>query len=182
MTFTETKLKGCFLIDPKIVEDDRGYFFESFNQEQFDKGIGQKVHFVQDNQSFSKHGVIRAIHYQLGKYVQAKLVRVLSGTVLDVAVDLRAGSPTFGQHIAIELSEKNKKQLFIPRGFGHGFSVLSETAEFFYKCDNFYNKESEGGIIYSDSFLKIDWKLPPDCVKVSEKDLQLPVFKKICNK
>lgn len=177
MIFTETKLKGCFLIDPKIVEDDRGYFFESFNQEKFEKGIGQKVHFVQDNQSFSKHGVIRAIHYQLGKYAQAKLVRVLSGTVLDVAVDLREGSPTFGQHIAIELSEKNKKQLFIPRGFGHGFSVLSETAEFFYKCDNFYNKESEEGICYNDKTLAIDWRLPKTGHILSDKDKVLPRLK-----
>lgn len=176
MIFTETKLKGCFIIEPKIFNDERGYFLESFNKERFNKGISQEVHFVQDNQSFSNKGVIRALHYQTGKYAQAKLVRVLSGTVLDVAVDLRKNSQTFGAHIAIELSGKNKKQLFIPRGFGHGFAVLSNTAEFFYKCDNYYKKEAEGGIIYNDSSLKIDWGLAKNEIMVSEKDLVLPTL------
>lgn len=177
MTFTETKLKGCFVIDPQVFSDDRGYFFESYNEEKFTEGIGSRVDFVQDNQSFSSHGVIRAIHYQLGEHAQAKLVRVISGKVLDVAVDLRKDSSTFGQHFSIELSAENKKQFFIPKGFGHGFSVLSETAEFFYKCDNFYNKESEGGIIYNDEKLAIDWKIDLSEVKVSEKDLILPTLK-----
>ena len=158
MKFTETKLKGCFVLEPTIFSDERGYFFESFNSKKFNGAIGKEIEFVQDNQSFSNYGIIRAIHYQLGKHAQSKLVRVLSGKVLDVAVDLRKSSPTFGEHVAIELSGKNKKQLFIPRGFGHGFSVLSDTAEFFYKCDNYYNKESEGGIIYNDLVLQIDWK------------------------
>ncbi len=176
MTFIETKLKGCFLIEPNVFADDRGYFFESFNKELFDNGIGAKVDFVQDNQSFSRNGVIRAIHFQLGDYAQAKLVRVLSGKVLDVAVDLRKDSPTFGHHVAVELSAENKKQLFIPRGFGHGFSVLSETAEFFYKCDNYYNKESESGIIFSDPTLNIDWKVDDKQAKVSDKDVILPTL------
>ncbi|PXX27816.1 dTDP-4-dehydrorhamnose 3,5-epimerase [Arenibacter sp. ARW7G5Y1] len=176
MKVTETKLQGCFILEPAVFKDDRGYFFESFNANNFNQAIGQKMDFVQDNQSYSSKGVIRAIHYQTGKYAQAKLVRVLSGKVLDVAVDLRQDSPTFGQHMAVELSAENKKQLFIPRGFGHGFSVLSETAEFFYKCDNFYNKASEGGIIYNDPSLNIDWQLAVDEIKVSEKDLELPVL------
>uniref|UniRef100_UPI0040490289 dTDP-4-dehydrorhamnose 3,5-epimerase n=1 Tax=Flavobacterium sp. TaxID=239 RepID=UPI0040490289 len=178
MNAIETPLQGCYIIEPNIFEDDRGYFFESFNANKFNSAIGQEVLFVQDNQSFSHKGVIRAIHYQIGEYAQAKLVRVLSGTVLDVAVDLRKESPTFGQHFAIELSAENKKQLFIPKGFGHGFAVLSETAEFFYKCDNFYNKSSEGGIIYNDDTLNIDWQLPEELIKVSEKDLELPTLEK----
>ena len=176
MKFIETKLKGCFILEPSIFKDDRGYFLESYNEERFNEGIGKKVKFVQDNQSFSTYGVIRAIHYQLGEFAQAKLVRVISGKVLDVAVDLRKDSPSFGQHVSIELSSENKKQLFIPKGFGHGFSVLSETAEFFYKCDNFYNKASEGGIVYNDSTLKINWQISEIDIKVSDKDLVLPTF------
>jgi len=176
MKAIETKLKGCFILEPRVFEDERGYFFESFNHKKFCEAIGQEINFVQDNQSYSLNGVIRAIHYQIGEHAQAKLVRVLSGKVLDVAVDLRQDSPTFGQHVAVELSAENKKQLFIPRGFGHGFSVLSETAEFFYKCDNFYNKDSEGGIIYNDSDLNIDWQLPVNHIKVSQKDLELPIL------
>lgn len=176
MSFIETKLKGCYIIESKLFDDERGYFFESFNQEHFYKEIGQKINFVQDNQSLSKYGVIRALHYQVGDYAQAKLVRVLNGTVLDVAVDLRKGSPTFGEHVTVELSHENKKQLFIPRGFGHGFAVLSDTAEFFYKCDNYYKKEAEGGIVYNDPTLNIDWKLAANEVKVSEKDKTLPNF------
>lgn len=174
MIFTETKLQGCFILEPKIFEDDRGFFFESYNKKTFDAGIGNSVDFVQDNQSFSSHGVIRGVHYQVGKFAQAKLVRVLRGKVLDVAVDLRKGSPTFGQHVAIELSEENQRQLFVPRGFGHGFSVLSETAHFFYKCDNYYDKESEGGIVFNDTTLDIDWGISKEKVRVSEKDVALP--------
>lgn len=178
MIFTETKLKGCFVLEPKIFNDDRGYFLESFNKERFNTGIGTIINFVQDNQSFSSKGVVRAMHYQIGEHAQAKLVRVLSGTVLDVAVDLRKDSPTFGQHFSIELSSENKKQLFIPKGFAHGFVVLSDTAEFFYKCDNYYNKESEGGIIFNDPTLNIDWKLPHEQLIVSEKDQVLPTLDK----
>jgi len=174
MKYTETKLKGCFVLEPNLFEDNRGHFFESYNKTQFDAGIGTEINFIQDNQSFSVKGVIRAIHYQIGEHSQAKLVRVLNGTVLDVAVDLREDSPTFGEHYAIELSQENKKQLFIPRGFGHGFSVLSDTAEFFYKCDNYYNKESEGGIVYNDPTLNIDWRIASKEVMVSDKDLILP--------
>tara|TARA_R110000868_G_scaffold384673_1_gene652214 strand:+ start:1215 stop:1769 length:555 start_codon:yes stop_codon:yes gene_type:complete len=181
MKITETKLKGCFIIKPQIFNDDRGYFFESFNAAKFNNAIGEEINFVQDNQSYSTKGVIRAIHYQRGKYAQAKLVRVLKGAVLDVAVDLRKDSPTFGKHFSIELTSENKKQLFIPRGFGHGFSVLSETVEFFYKCDNFYNKESEGGIIYNDSYLNIDWKVNHDDLNVSTKDLELPTLQNAKN-
>ena len=178
MNAIETALQGCYILEPNIFEDDRGYFFESFNANKFNSAIGQEIFFVQDNQSFSNKGVIRAIHYQIGEYAQAKLVRVLIGAVLDVAVDLRKESPTFGQHFAIELTADNKKQLFIPKGFGHGFAVLSETAEFFYKCDNFYNKSSEGGIIYNDDSLNIDWQLSEELIKVSEKDLELPTLEK----
>lgn len=177
MTISETKLRGCFVLTPKLFNDERGYFFESFNKEAFEKAIGKKVNFVQDNQSFSTYGVIRALHYQLGDHAQAKLVQVLQGKVLDVAVDLRLDSPTFGEHFSVELSYENKKQLFIPRGFAHGFVVLSKTAQFFYKCDNYYNRESEGGIIYNDDKLNIDWIVPFEKLKISEKDLTLPTFK-----
>ena len=176
MIVKETKLSGCFVLEPRLFEDDRGYFFESYNADDFSKAVGQNINFVQDNQSYSTKGVIRALHYQVGEYSQAKLVRVLNGNVLDVAVDLRLNSPTFGQHISIELSGENKRQLFIPRGFAHGFSVLSKSAVFFYKCDNFYHKESEGGIIYNDLQLDIDWRMEPELIKVSEKDLILPTL------
>ena len=168
MKVQETNLKGCFIIEPTVFKDNRGYFFESFNKEVFNKEIGDTT-FVQDNQSYSKRGTIRGLHFQKGRHAQAKLVRVLSGKVLDVAVDLRKGSATYGQHISVELSAENKKQLFVPRGFAHGFSVLSETAEFFYKCDNLYNKESEGGIVFNDSDLNIDWGIPENEVLVFTK-------------
>lgn len=176
MTALETKLQGCFILEPKIFEDHRGYFFESFNQNQFNSLTNTNTRFVQDNESFSNKGVLRGLHYQTGEHAQAKLVRVIQGRVLDVAVDLRAGSPTFSQYVAVELTETNKKQLFIPRGFAHGFVVLSDTAIFSYKCDNFYNKEFEGGIIYNDPTLNINWQLPEDSLIVSEKDLALPKF------
>ena len=177
MKITESKLKGCFILEPAVFTDNRGYFMESFNNERFNDAVGRKVNFVQDNQSYSTYGVIRALHYQTGEHAQAKLVRVLSGAVLDVAVDLRKDSPTFQQHISVELSYENKKQLFIPRGFAHGFVVLSGTAQFFYKCDNQYDKASEGGIIYSDPVLNIDWKLSKERLVVSEKDQVLPTLK-----
>ncbi len=176
MIAKETKLKGCFILEPAVFEDERGYFLESYNQKMFNELIGQEISFVQDNQSFSKKGVIRALHYQLGEYSQAKLVRVLQGKVLDVAVDLRKNSPTFKEYVAVELSGDNNKQLFIPRGFAHGFVVLSETASFFYKCDNFYNKKAEGGIIFNDESFNIDWRFPTDQLIVSNKDKVLPSF------
>lgn len=177
MKFTETKLKGCFVLEPKIINDTRGYFMESFNENQFQEGIGQEIHFVQDNQSFSSKGVLRGLHYQTGEHAQAKLVRVLSGEVLDVAVDIRPNSETFGQHVSVVLSAENQLQFFVPRGFAHGFLVLSETATFFYKCDNFYNKESEGGIKYDDLDLNIDWQFDTEKLIISEKDQSLPNFK-----
>ncbi|WP_136482802.1 dTDP-4-dehydrorhamnose 3,5-epimerase [Cognatitamlana onchidii] len=178
MKATLTELEGCIILEPKLFEDKRGYFFESYNEAVFNEIVGNKVGFVQDNESLSFQGVLRGLHFQQGKYAQAKLVRVLEGQVLDVAVDIRRESPTFGQHIAVELSEENKRQLFIPRGFAHGFVVLSNTARFSYKCDNYYNKESEGGVLYSDKSLNIDWKLPDEQLIVSEKDLILPEFDK----
>ena len=174
MTFTETKLKGCFILEPKIFKDERGYFMESFNEKTFQEGIGQKVTFVQDNQSFSTRGVLRGLHYQCGEHAQAKLVRVLQGEVLDVAVDLRPESPTYGQYETVLLSGENQKQFFVPRGFAHGFLVLSETATFFYKCDNFYNKESEGGLIFNDETVNINWNFPANELIISEKDQVLP--------
>ncbi|MGB6153776.1 MAG: dTDP-4-dehydrorhamnose 3,5-epimerase [Pricia sp.] len=179
MTAVETELKGCFIIEPRLFEDERGHFYESYNEKTFNSAIGQKIKFVQDNQSHSRFGVVRALHYQIGNAAQAKLVRVTKGKVLDVAVDLREGSPTFGQYFSIELSEENKKQLFIPRGFAHGFSVLSETADFLYKCDNYYNKEAERGIIYNDATLKINWQVDDSEAVISDKDAVLPSFAKV---
>lgn len=177
MNATETKLKGCFIIEPRVFKDDRGYFFESYNKAAFDKVIGSYVDFVQDNESFSTKGVLRGLHFQKGDYAQAKLVRVSEGKVLDVAVDLRPDSETFLQVETVVLSSENKKQLFVPRGFAHGFIVLSDTVVFNYKCDNSYNKESEGGIIYNDPTLNIDWVLNSNEFVVSEKDLVLPTVK-----
>jgi len=176
MNATETKLKGCYILEPKVFNDDRGYFLESFNSKKFNELLGVDIKFVQDNESFSSKGVLRGLHYQLGQHAQAKLVRVVKGEVLDVAVDIRKKSKTFGQYISVVLSENNKKQLFVPRGFAHGFIVLSETAIFSYKCDNHYNKQSEGGIIYNDLKLNIDWKLPNNEFILSDKDLLLPTL------
>jgi dTDP-4-dehydrorhamnose 3,5-epimerase len=174
MNFSPTHLAGCFVIEPRVFKDERGYFMESFNQKTFNDGIGNEVNFVQDNQSFSSKGVLRGLHYQTGNHAQAKLVRVLSGEVLDVAVDIRPESNTFGQSVSILLSAENQKQLYIPRGFAHGFLVTSETAIFSYKCDNFYNAASEGGIIFKDPTLNIDWNFPEKDFIISEKDLVLP--------
>lgn len=182
MKVTETKLKGCFIVEPQKFEDSRGYFFESFNAARFNELTGTQTNFVQDNQSFSSYGVIRGLHAQEREFAQAKLVRVLQGKVLDVAVDARPGSATFGQHVTVELSAENNLQLFIPRGFLHGFSVLSETATFFYKCDNFYNKASEQGILYNDTALGIDWKVEMGKEIISEKDVILPVFADVYKK
>lgn len=178
MYFIETNLKDCFILEPKVFEDERGYFMESFNQKTFNDGIGHNVTFVQDNQSFSTRGVLRGLHYQCGEHAQAKLVRVLTGEVLDVAVDIRPNSETYGQSFSILLSAENSKQLYIPRGFAHGFIVLSETATFFYKCDNLYNKESEGGVIYNDPTLNIDWRMAEKEFIISEKDKVLPTIEK----
>ncbi len=176
MNFTATPLEGCFILEPRIIADERGYFMESFNEMSFQLGTGQTVHFVQDNQSYSARGVLRGLHYQTGPHAQAKLVRVLQGEVLDVAVDIRPGSATFGKHVAVVLSGQNQKQLFIPRGFAHGFLVLSEHATFFYKCDNFYNKASEGGLAYNDPELGIDWTFSSNELIISDKDAVQPTL------
>lgn len=179
MIIEKTPLEGCLVLQPRIFEDERGFFFESFNERKFEEQLGGKIKFVQDNQSYSTKGVLRGLHYQIGEFSQAKLVSVLSGKVLDVAVDLRENSKTYGEHFSIELSAENKKQLFIPRGFAHGFVVLSEKANFFYKCDNFYNKDAERGILFSDPSLSIDWLIPQEKIKISEKDRILPKFLKV---
>jgi len=169
MNFIKTAIDGVFIVEPRIFKDKRGYFFESYNEAGFQKN-GIPHRFVQDNQSKSSYGVIRGLHCQLGKHSQAKLVRVLQGKVLDVAVDARQDSPTFGKYVAVELSDENQRQLFIPRHFLHGFSVLSETAIFAYKCDNLYCKEAEFGIRYDDPEIGIDWKVPVSKIITSEKD------------
>ena len=173
MPFSTTDIAGLLVFEPRLFEDSRGYFFESYNQQVFQEG-GINCLFVQDNQSSSNYGVIRGLHYQLPPFAQAKLVRVLQGHILDVAVDIRKGSPSFGKVFSIELSDQNKKQLFIPAGFAHGFSVLSERAEILYKCDNFYNREYDAGIAFNDAGLAIDWQIPAEKVIVSDKDKQLP--------
>lgn len=179
MEIITTPLEGCVIIKPAVYPDARGYFFESFSEQRFNEKLGLKVHFVQDNQSASSYGVLRGLHFQKGEHAQAKLVRVISGAVLDVAVDLRAGSPTYGQHYSVLLSAENKLQFFVPRGFAHGFVVLSETAEFFYKCDNYYNKESEGGLHYADPSLNIDWQVPAKELLVSDKDQVQPYLNEL---
>lgn len=176
MKIKETPLKDCYIIEPTVIEDERGYFYEKFNEKKFEELTGLNGHFVQDNISKSSYGILRGIHLQKGEHAQAKLVSCLEGKVFDVAVDLRRNSPTFGKWFGVELTPENKLQLYVPRGFGHGFSVLSETAVFAYKCDNFYHKESEGSIIWNDSHLNIDWKLPTQSVILSEKDKTLPLF------
>lgn len=175
---TETKLKGCFIIEPTIFEDERGYFFESYNQKDFCEAINQEVTFVQDNQSYSKKGVLRGLHYQKGKHAQAKLVSVLEGRIQDVVVDLRKNSPTFGEHLSIDLNSENKKQLFVPRGFAHGFLTLSDSAIVFYKCDNYYKKETEGCINYGDIDLGIVWEIDSKSLLLSDKDETAPSLKK----
>jgi len=175
MPFIQTPIQDLLVFEPKVIEDSRGYFFESFNLQTF-RAAGIDINFVQDNQSSSQYGVIRGLHYQLHPYAQAKLIRALAGKILDTALDIRQGSPTFGKSFSIELSAENKKQLFIPAGFAHGFSVLSEQAEVLYKCDSFYNRESEAGILYNDPALGIDWRIPKEKEIISEKDRTLPRF------
>ncbi len=174
MKVKSTPLQDCYIIEPTVFEDDRGYFFEKFNEKTFEELTGQNGHFVQDNISKSSYGVLRGLHLQKGEHAQAKLVSCLEGKVFDVAVDLRENSPSFGKWFGIELTAENKLQLYVPRGFGHGFSVLSETAVFSYKCDNFYHKAAEGGVLWNDPELNIDWQLPMDDVILSEKDKVLP--------
>ena len=169
MNVLKTDIEGVVIIEPRIFRDDRGYFFESFSQREFQEKVCNTV-FVQDNESKSSYGVLRGLHFQKPPHAQSKLVRVIKGAVLDVAVDIRRGSPTFGQHVAVELSGDNHRQLFIPRGFAHGFAVLSDTALFQYKCDNFYAPQSEGALAWNDPDLAIDWRIPADKVLLSEKD------------
>lgn len=176
MEIIESPFLDCYVLKPNIIEDARGYFFESFNQKKFSELTGLDVNFVQDNQSFSNYGVVRGLHAQKDQYAQAKLVRVIQGEVLDVVVDARPESATYGKHFSIRLNAENKLQLFVPRGFFHGFSVLSSEAVFFYKCDNYYHKSAEQGVYYADPFLSIDWQVPESSMLLTEKDLSLPLF------
>ncbi|AGB29399.1 MULTISPECIES: dTDP-4-dehydrorhamnose 3,5-epimerase [Prevotellaceae] len=176
MNVIKTEIEGVVIIEPRIFRDDRGYFFESWNEKAFNEQV-RPVRFVQDNQSKSSYGVLRGLHFQKGEHAQSKLVRVVEGAVLDVAVDLRKGSPTFGRHVAVELTAENQRQFFIPRGFAHGFSVLSPTAVFQYKCDNLYCPESEGAIAWNDPALGIDWRIPADKALLSPKDTNHPLLK-----
>ena len=173
MRVIQTGIEGVLILEPRVFEDQRGYFFESFNLKEFEAKVGH-VDFVQDNESKSSYGVVRGLHFQKGDHCQAKLVRVVKGAVLDVAVDIRKGSPTFGKHVAVELTESNHLQFFLPKGMAHGFSVLSDEAVFQYKCDNFYCPESEGAIAWDDPDLGIDWRIPADKVILSEKDRHHP--------
>ena len=181
MKVIETPIKGALIIEPRVFNDARGYFFESFSQREFDEKVspilGHKVQFVQDNESMSTYGVMRGLHFQRPPFTQSKLLRCVRGAVLDVAVDIRKGSPTYGQHVAVELSEENKRQFFITKGFAHGFAVLSETAVFQYKCDEFYHPEADGGISILDSSLGIDWRIPVEKALLSDKDTKHPLLK-----
>jgi dTDP-4-dehydrorhamnose 3,5-epimerase len=175
MPFIKTEFPGLLIFEPKIFEDSRGYFFECYNERVF-SAEGIEINFVQDNQASSFFGVVRGLHYQLEPYAQTKLIRVLTGSIIDAVVDIRKSSPTYGKAYSIELSSKNKKQLLVPGGFAHGYSVISETAEVFYKCDQFYHKEADGGIAWNDPALQIDWKIPADKITVSEKDKHHPLL------
>ena len=178
MKVIKTAIEEVVIIEPDVYGDSRGYFFESYSQKKFDEQV-RPIRFVQDNESKSKYGVLRGLHYQKGKCAQSKLVRVIKGRVLDVAVDIRKGSPTFGKYVAVELTEDNHRQLFVPRGFAHGFSVLSEEVIFQYKCDNLYAPESEGAIAWNDPDIGIDWQLPADDVLLSAKDAAHPMLKDV---
>ncbi|MEO6547559.1 MAG: dTDP-4-dehydrorhamnose 3,5-epimerase [Ferruginibacter sp.] len=180
MPIITTEFRDLLIFEPVVFEDSRGYFFESYNAKVFSSS-GIEIKFVQDNQARSTYGVIRGLHYQLSPFAQTKLIRVLSGSILDVAVDLRVGSPTYGRSYSLELTAENKKQLLVPKGFAHGYSVLSETAEVMYKCDEFYNKQSEGGLLYNDPALMIDWLIPADKAIVADKDLVHPILKNCTN-
>lgn len=176
MEVIKTAIEGVFIIEPRLFKDDRGYFFESFSQREFNEKV-RKVNFVQDNESKSSYGVLRGLHFQKPPYAQSKLVRVIKGAVLDVAVDIRKGSPTFGKYVSVELTEDNHRQFFIPRGFAHGFSVLTDEVIFQYKCDNFYAPKCEGAIAWDDPDLGIDWRIPMDKAVLSEKDRKHPQLK-----
>ncbi|MCF0203261.1 MAG: dTDP-4-dehydrorhamnose 3,5-epimerase [Bacteroidaceae bacterium] len=176
MEIIKTEIEGVVIIEPRVFNDARGYFFESFSQREFDEKV-KPVRFVQDNESMSSYGVMRGLHFQRPPFTQSKLVRCVKGAVLDVAVDIRKGSPTYGQHVAVELTEDNHRQFFVPQGFAHGFAVLSETAVFQYKCDNYYAPQSEGGISILDDSLGIDWRIPADKVLLSEKDMKHELLK-----
>lgn len=176
MEVIKTEIDGVVIIDPRIFKDARGYFFESFSEREFEEKVC-KTTFVQDNESYSSYGVLRGLHFQKPPFTQSKLVRVIKGAVLDVAVDIRKGSPTYGKHVAVELTEDNHRQLFIPRGFAHGFTVLSDEVLFQYKCDNFYAPQADGGIAWDDPDLNIDWRIPADMVILSEKDTKHPRLK-----
>ncbi len=176
MKIIPTKIEGVVIIEPRLFQDDRGYFFESYSEKDFNREV-REIHFVQDNESKSSYGVMRGLHFQCPPFTQSKLVRCVKGAVLDVAVDIRKGSPTYGQHVAVELTEDNHRQFFIPRGFAHGFAVLSPEAVFQYKCDNFYHPEADGGISILDSSLGIDWRIPTDHAILSEKDTRHPLLK-----
>jgi len=176
MDIIKTEIEGVVILQPHVFQDARGYFFESFSAREFEEKVCRTT-FVQDNESYSSYGVVRGLHFQKPPFSQAKLVRVIRGTVLDVAVDLRRSSPTYGQHVAVELSGENRRQLFIPRGFAHGYAVLSEEALFQYKCDNYYAPQSEGGIVWNDPALQIDWQIPADRIVLSEKDTRHPLLK-----
>ena len=176
MQFTRLSIPDVILCEPQVFGDDRGYFSETFREDKLEAFLGFKIGFCQDNESKSSFGVLRGLHYQLAPHAQTKLVRVIQGTVLDVAVDIREGSPTFGQHVAVELTAENKNQLLVPRGFAHGFVVLSEEAIFAYKVDNYYSPACDRGIAFDDGFLNIDWKIARDAMKLSEKDTKQPVF------
>lgn len=176
MNIIKTEIEGPLIVEPRVFGDARGYFFESYSSRDFASATGLDITFVQDNESRSCYGVVRGLHFQLPPYAQAKLVRVVEGSVLDVAVDIRRGSATYGRHIAVELSAENKRQFFIPKGFAHGFAVLSETAVFQYKCDEYYHPEAEGAIAWDDSTLGIDWRIPGDKVILSDKDRRHPLF------
>lgn len=176
MNIIQTSIPGVVIIEPRLFKDDRGYFFESFSERDFNAQV-REVKFVQDNESMSSYGVMRGLHFQRPPFTQSKLVRCVKGAVLDVAVDIRKGSPTYGQHVAVELTEENHRQFFVPRGFAHGFAVLSKTAIFQYKCDNFYHPEADGGISILDNSLGIDWHIPTDHAILSEKDTKHPLLK-----
>jgi len=176
MKVIKTEIEDVVIIEPRVFEDARGYFFESFSQREFDEKV-RKINFVQDNESMSQYGVMRGLHFQRPPFTQSKLVRCTKGAVLDVAVDIRKGSPTYGQHVAVELSEENRRQFFVPKGFAHGFSVLSDVAVFQYKCDEFYHPEADGGISILDESLGIDWRIPTDKAILSEKDTRHVLLK-----
>ena len=182
MEIEQTHIAGCFILKPRIFRDDRGLFSETYNKKTFTEVTGLDIDFVQDNQSFSSYGVVRGLHFQTGSMAQAKLVRAARGKVLDIVVDVRKDSKTFGEHVSVILDDETQNQLFVPRGFAHGFVTLSKKSIFAYKCDNYYDKASEGGILYNDATLSLDWHLPEEEIIISEKDTELPTFNEVFQK